>query len=137
MGSTRIKGDALQLTLDGTGYWQDCSSVVIDQDDDGTVMLFSGVSMSTNKGWHMDVTAVQSTAEGSLWRLLWENGEQWVPYVYSPHGNTAPTANQPQFTGNLWLPRATTLGGEASTSADYLFAVTFPLDARPTIQTNS
>lgn len=135
MGYQRIKGDALMLTLDGTDRWSDCTQVLIDQDEQGQETLLDGSVIDTGIGWHMDVSAVQSTAEGSLWRLLFEHAQVWVDYVYAPHGNPDPEPDRPHFTGRAFMPLVTTLGGEAGADSQYVFTVTMPLDGRPTLVT--
>lgn len=129
MGHTRIKGDALRLTIDGVNYWADCSQVTIAQ---GDVSTYSG-----DHDWTMAITAVQSTAPGSLWRLMWAGGgfAGLTDYVYAPHGNESPTDEQPHFVGQLRLPDVSTIGGEAGEDTQYVFSVTVPLDGRPQIIT--
>ncbi len=142
-GPTRIKGDALKLTIDGVDRWTECTAVTIDQSDDGIeddVFCFELPIHDLYRGWHMDVTAVQSTAEGSLWRLLFEHDvpdirDPWVPYVYAPHGNETPTGDKPHFTGQLILPQVTLLGGQAGRDTEYVFSVTLPLDRKPRMLT--
>lgn len=132
MGAKRIKGDALGLTVNGEQLWADCTSVSFDQDESGIFHSWGNIPISSDIGWHMDVTAIQSTEEGSLWRMLFEHHEEGpVPYVYSPHGNSDPEPDRPHFIGELIMPQVTILGGEAGKDTEYVFSVTLPLLSKP------
>lgn len=121
MGSARIPGTALSLLVDGTDYWADATSVVLDGEDRAFDLLDGGSTSVRVRSW-LDVEAVQSTAQGSLWRLLWEHPGRALPFAYAPHGNSRPSEDQPHFTGILTLPDVPPrLGGSAGRKVEQKF----------------
>lgn len=136
VGSTRITGNGLLLTVDGVDYWADCSSVVIEQDSeptrqaDGHIVLNRGV-------WTMSVSAIQSTAPSSLWMLMWKHEFKLADYTYAPHGNDEPTSEEPHFTGRLQLPSAPQIGGEAGRTTQFSYQIKFRLDHKPALDTGT
>lgn len=120
MGSTRLKGDALSMLIDGKDYWADATSVVMDCDR-LEVPLFEGGMEIIPMGWWFDVTAVQSTGEGSFWLFLWEHQGETVPFAYAPHGNEVPTVDEPHFTGILNVSSPAALGGAAGRRVEQVF----------------
>ena len=131
MGSPRIKGTGLRLEIDGTDYWADCTSVVLDQDPAVVLKDAWGSTVDTWGGWYFAVTAVQSTDPTSLWSLLWTHEHKSACVTYAPHGNPTPTADQPHFTAAVVLGKAPTLGGDAGEGVEYVFTTRLECRGKP------
>lgn len=122
--STRIKANALQLTIDGTDYWADFSSVTLQSEDAASdANTFYDASLGGRRDFYFTVSGVQSTATASFWINCWDNAGDEVAFVYAPHGNAVASSSEPHFTGTLRLPPqgALTLGGDASTDGTFSF----------------
>jgi hypothetical protein len=122
--STRIKANALQLTIDGTDYWADFSSVMMQSEEAASdVTTFYDASLGGRRDFFFTVSGVQSTEDGSFWRAMWADAGTEVAFIYAPHGNATASADQPHFTGTLRLPPqgALMLGGEASPDGTFSF----------------
>lgn len=95
-GSPRIPGTGLTLTVldpvdhNPVNFWADAIEVVLNVENKRTseTLNASDMPIATTGRWYFEVTAVQSTAEDSLWSLLWGHEYETVPVVYAPHGNT-------------------------------------------------
>ena len=122
--STRIKANALKLTIDGTDYWADFSSVMMQSEEAASdVTTFYDASLGGRRDFFFTVSGVQSTETTSFWRAMWDDAGTEVAFIYAPHGNATPSANQPHFTGTVRLPPqgAIMLGGEASPDGTFSF----------------
>lgn len=123
MSSPRVKGNALSLLVDGIDYWTDASRVKLDGQTMELPLMCGGTQTLQLRSW-FDVEAVQSTAIGSLWRLILDNPNRDVPFGYAPHGNAVPTEDEPHFTGILTLPGGRpALGGAAGIRTEQTFSV--------------
>lgn len=136
-GSTRIKGNALSLEIDGIDYWMDITSCSITNDDaDGDVVTFYDASQGGAKAYTLKISAIQSLDATSFWRYAWEHVGDEVPYTYAPKGNTdAPTADKPWFTGNVTISQPPTLGGDAGADEEYTSDLEWSLDGKPELVT--
>jgi hypothetical protein len=122
--STRIKANALKLTIDGTDYWADFSSVMLQSEEAASdVTTFYDASLGGRRDFFFTVSGVQSTESTSFWRAMWADAGTEVAFIYAPHGNATASANQPHFTGTVRLPPqgAVMLGGEASPDGTFSF----------------
>ena len=122
--STRIKANALLLSIDGTDYWADFSSVVMQSEDaSADVTTFYDASLGGRRDFYFTVSGVQSTATTSFWRAMWDDAGTEVAFIYAPHGNAAASSSQPHFTGTVRIPArgAFQLGGEASADGTFAF----------------
>jgi hypothetical protein len=122
--STRIKANALQLTIDGVDYWADFSSVVMQSEDaSADVNTFYDASLGGRRDFYFTVSGVQSTESTSFWRAMWTGAGSEETFIYAPHGNAAASADKPHFTGTVRLPArgAFQLGGEASADGTFAF----------------
>lgn len=122
--STRIKANALLLSIDGTDYWADFSSVMMQSEDASSdVNTFYDASLGGRRDFYFTVSGVQSTASTSFWRAMWSDAGTEVAFIYAPHGNATASADQPHFTGTVRLPArgALTLGGDASSDGTFSF----------------
>lgn len=116
-GSTRIRGNALALLVDGINYWADATSVILDGENMTVPATLCGPPQSVRLYSWFDIEAIQSTDEDSLWTFLLERQGEEFPFVYAPHGNETPETGKPVWTGTLATPDAPpTLGGQASRS---------------------
>lgn len=131
--STRIKGKALMLELEGQDYWADLTSAVIknEEADEDTVTFEDAAQAGGARKWLMELAAIQSTDPTSFWSLAWDQTGEEVPYIYAPHGNETPTAAKPHFTGQLTIGPPPDLGGEAGRTNTYTFETVFELSAKP------
>lgn len=129
--STRIKGKSLVLTIDGTDYAMDASSITLTNEDmNGEVRTFADITPP--KQWFFEIEAVQSTDDASFWSMLWdEDGTEGIAYVFKPHGNANPSTHEPHFTGTVDIKGKPPVGG----TADSTFVFTYRLDCaeEPTI----
>ncbi|MEJ7633253.1 hypothetical protein [Aeromicrobium sp.] len=66
-----------------------------DKDD----LTFGEVKAGLTKDAFLTLKAIQSTATGSLWRLLWDNPGAELAVVYGPHGNAVASEDAPHFIG--------------------------------------
>jgi hypothetical protein len=122
--STRIKANALKLTIDGTDYWADFSSVMMQSEEAASdVTTFYDASLGGRRDFFFTVSGVQSTETTSFWRAMWDDAGTEVPFVFAVHGNATASANQPHMTGTVRLPPrgAIMLGGEASPDGTFSF----------------
>lgn len=122
--STRIKANALLLSIDGTDYWADFSSVVLQSEDASSdVNTFYDAAQGGRRDFYFTVGGVQSTEAASFWRAMWAGAGAEEAFVYAPHGNATASADQPHFTGTVRIPAqgAFQLGGEASADGTFSF----------------
>ena len=122
--STRIKANALLLSIDGTDYWSDFSSVMMQSEEASSdVNTFYDASLGGRRDFFFTVSGVQSTATTSLWRAMWDDAGSEVPFIYAPHGNATASSSEPHFTGTLRIPAKGSfmIGGEASASGSFAF----------------
>lgn len=137
MGSTRIKGSALKLTLGGTDYWADVTSVTLNNEEAAAgVTTFEDASLGGARQFYLEGSAIQSTASASFWNYLWENTGDIVNYVYAPHGNASATADEPHFTGTVKIPAKPAVGGEAGTTNEFTFDFRMDCQEEPTKATS-
>lgn len=96
--STRIKANALKMTIDGDDYWADLSSVELQSEPAASDSeTFLDVSEGGRPDYFFTVSGVQSTDSTSFWMAMWLNAGEEVEYTYAPHGNPDPTLAQPHF----------------------------------------
>ena len=122
--STRIKANALLLSIDGTDYWADFSSVVMQSEDaSADVTTFYDASLGGRRDFYFTVSGVQSVEAASFWRAMWADAGSEVAFIYAPKGNATAGADAPHFTGQVRIPAkgAFQLGGEASADGTFAF----------------
>lgn len=130
--STRIKGTGLSLTIGSTDYWADAISTVLENEESDESQTFYDTSLGGGRRFYFTISAVQSTEAGSFWSYVWANTGEIVSYVYAPHGNATPTADQPHFEGTVKIPAKPSIGGEASMTGNYTFEVRMDCQEEPT-----
>lgn len=122
--STRIKANALKLTIDGDDYWADLSSVSLQSEDAAAdVNTFYDASLGGRRDWFFTVSGVQSTESTSFWVAMWNAAGDEVPFVYNPHGAATASSSTPNFTGTVRIPAKGSfmLGGDASADGTFSF----------------
>ena len=87
--STGLRGNAgAYFTLEATDYSGDLKTITISSEDkDDSDLTFEEAASGDTKAYTLSITAIQSTAAGSLWRYLWENAGAEIAAVYGPHAN--------------------------------------------------
>lgn len=132
----------LQLEIDGDEYSVELTNArLAPTDADSDTVTFADAAAGGSKDWHLQGTAVQDAATGSLWRKVFDESGTTVPYVLIPYGNATPTVSQPHFTGEVTIaaPDGDFLGGDANASATA--KLTFDIDwvctAKPTLDDGS
>lgn len=115
--ATKFKGRNLSFTVDGEEFNADGTSVVMDSEDADTDALtfeeYSEQGDGTPQQWFFTISLLQNFAAASFWTALWENAGENVAFVFRPHGNVTPAADQPHFTGTCTIPRKPPAGGAA------------------------
>lgn len=122
--STRIKANALKLTIASVDYWADLSMVELQSEpSSGDSSTFYDSSIGGRQDWYLTVSGIQSTATASFWRAMWTAAGTEVAFLFAPHGNATASATQPHFTGTVRIPAAGSfmLGGQTSPDGTYSF----------------
>jgi hypothetical protein len=122
--STRIKANALKMSIDGTDYWADFSSVSLQSEDASSdVNTFADAAVGGRRDWFFTVSGVQSTESTSFWMAAWTDAGSEVAFIYAPHGNATASSSQPHFTGTVRLPArgSFAIGGDASADGTFSF----------------
>jgi hypothetical protein len=135
MGSNRIKGKALRLTLDGENVWADITKVELDNEEGSAdVVTFQDASQpGGGRQYFLNMSAVQSTDTASFWAMVWAQSGEDVPFVFAPHGNEVATASQPHFTGICTVGPRPKVGGEAGRDNTYTFDTRFDVVGIPVL----
>jgi len=132
--STRIKGTGLYLSIDGTDYYADCVSAVLDNEDaPAAVTTFADAAAGGARQFFFSIEAIQSPDSASLWSKIWDNTGDIVNYIFAPTGTSTPGTNNPVFTGTVKIPVKPAIGGTASTTGEYTFTTRFDCQEEPTI----
>lgn len=108
------------------------------EDKDDSDLTFLEAASGDTKDYNLVVTALQSTAAGSFWRMIWDDPGGESAVVYGPHGNAVPTADKPHFLMTVKAMGRPEIGKEASlskTRAD--FEYTFEVTDGPTLDDGS
>lgn len=132
--STGVRGNSgAYFALTATDYSGDLKTIRIKSEDkDDSDLTFEEAAQGTTKDYTIELTAIQSTEAGSLWKYLWDNPGVEVAAVYGPHGNAVPSATQPHFTMTVKASGKPELGGEAKRSKErFSFDYTMEVTAGP------
>ncbi len=89
------------------------SCQITSEDKDDSDLTFYEAASGETKDYAIELTAIQSTSTGSLWRYLWDNPGVEVAVVYGPHGNAVPTEDKPHFLFTAKADGRPAIGGEA------------------------
>lgn len=139
MGSTRIRGTKLALTLGspGTDYWADITSYSLANDEaEADVTTFEDAQAGGSRQFILSGSAVQSTDAASFWKYVWENTGESVAFTLAPHGNETATTAQPHFIGTVTIGPKPTLGGDAGPGA-FTFDFEWDVDGEPVLDDGS
>lgn len=85
-----------------------------DKDD----LTFAEIKSGDIKNSFLNLTAIQSLAVGSLWRLLWENPGAEFNVVLGFRGNEIATEDEPHVLGVVKAAGRPEIGGEARTGRE-------------------
>lgn len=133
-GSTRIKGNALKLTIDGDDYYADCISVVLENEEaNSNVVTFADAAAGGSWQWFFTIEAIQSGDTTSFWQKMWDmaGGTTDIAYEFNPWGAATPSSSQPNFEGNVRLKQPPFIGGAASVTDEYTFTVRLDCQETP------
>jgi len=138
-----IKGNAgLVFTIaqgvnPAVAYDGDVKNVrIVTEDRDDADLTFAEAAAGAVKDFRINVTAVQDTATGSLWRLLWDNPGATFTIVYGPNGNATASAAKPHFRFTAKATGQPEVGGEAArTGGRFDFEYVFEATSAPTLVT--
>lgn len=140
MGSTRIRGNRkplLKIGAPGTDYATEITNYTIENEEAAAdVVTFEDAANGGGRQFFLRGGAIQSTQTAAFWRWVWaHSGQENVPYTVAPHGNAAPTADQPHLVGTMKIGPKPKIGGEASTDANsaFVFDFEFKIDGEPTL----
>lgn len=130
-------GAVINLTLTDGGTGKDVDDDVkqiriTSEDKDDSDLTFADAASGDTKDYSVELTARQSTAAASLWRMLWDNPGGVFNIVYGPHGNVTPSADKPHFTFTAKADGQPEVGGEATREKtgfefEYTMLVTSPI----------
>jgi hypothetical protein len=137
MGSTRIKGRQLKLTIGspGTDYYADVTRCEVNNEEaDSDVTTFEDAAQAGGaRKYVLDIAAVQSTDTASLWSYIWEHTGEEVAFTYAPHGNAVATAAQPHVMGTAIVGPRPKLGGEAGRETTFTFETQWEIVGEPVL----
>lgn len=130
----------LTLEIDGDAVAAEVSNVRITSGEaDSDFVTFAEAAAGGARDYFLAITLKQDAAAGSLWRRIFDDAGDDVPYIVAPYGNAVATVGEPHFTGTCTItePDGDLLGGEAnkSSTARMTVEVSFPCLAKPTMVT--
>lgn len=113
-----IRGNTgIVATFDGNGFDGNLKTLrITTEDKDDSDLTFLEAASGETKDYKLVATAIQSTAVGSLWRLVWDDPAGEFAVVYGPHGNAVATAEKPHFLMTVKAQGRPEIGKEASLS---------------------
>lgn len=133
-----IRGNTgIVATFDAVPHDGDVKAMRIGGDDkDDADLTFLEAASGESKDHTLIVTALQSTAAASFWRMVWDDPAGEWAVVYGPHGNAVPTADKPHFNMTVKAKGRPEVGNEASLGKTrQSFEYTFEVTAGPTLDT--
>ena len=113
--SEAVRGNAgIILKIGVTDYSMDTKAVELaGEDADDADLTFTEAASGGAQVDSINITGIQSTAAGSLWRYCWENAGNEVAVTFGPHGNAVATEDKPHFLMTVKLGNRPNIGGEA------------------------
>lgn len=128
----RIYGNRLGLTLDGRDYWADVSKYECAPDQaDADALTFADAASGNTSVWKLKGSAIQSTAAGSFWDMVWKNAGTTVPFILAPHGNLTASSAQPHFTGTVKIGAKPPISSEAGDAKGSVFEFEWDITGEP------
>lgn len=128
----------LTIDIDGTQYEAEVSNVrITSAESDSDFVTFADAAQGGARDYKLAMTLVQDMATGSLWREVWDNVGDTVPFTLAPYGNAAPATGQGHIVGSAVIsePDGDLIGGEAnsSTTSRFTIDVEWSCTAKPTL----
>jgi hypothetical protein len=121
----RIKGKSIVFSVEGTDYAGQVSNVTFSS----AVGTLGFGNYEDSLEFTCTVTGFQDTAANSLHTYLWNNPGAELDIIFSPHGNSSPSAAQPLYTAKGYAETVPDLGGAAGEF--FVYDLTIILDAKP------
>lgn len=130
----------LKMEIDGVEYSAQVSvGKITSGESDSDFVTFADAAAGGAREYRLEFTAVQDAATGSLWREVFDNAGDTIPFTLMPYGNATPSVAEPHFEGNAVIsePDGDFLGGEAdsSTTARFTIECSWACTAKPTLVT--
>ena len=130
----------LKIEIDGTEYTASVTNARITSGEGDTDFLtFAQAALGGSREYALAFTAGQDLAAASLWRQVFDNAGDDVPFTLMPYGNAVPTVGEPHIEGTATItePDGDFLGGgaNASPSARFTFECAWVCTAKPTLVT--
>lgn len=128
----------LVLTINGIDRSVEVATAEIEAGaaDAGKVTFAQARSGGTRE-YKLNLGFVQDLSPGSLWREIWDNAGDTVPFVLKGYGSGAATANAPWMQGNCVItePDGPIFGGDAdeNVSAKFWTEVSWVCTEKPVL----
>lgn len=114
--STRLTGKSIVFRIEDIDYQCDAGRVELTndtEDNENDFVTFCDTSSASPK-WTLEVEAIQSFDDTSLWMFLWNNAGEEAVFTFAPAGNAVPSTTQPHFTGTINVGSPPSIGGTAN-----------------------
>ena len=116
--SPRLRGKKRGFSINSKEVWPDMSSAELAAADSSDGDTFGSIQAGGTT-MKLSLSAIQSTAKTSLWRFLFEHVGETVPFVFAPHGNTTPTADEPIITGKCTIEKPPALTSKVNETSRF------------------
>lgn len=138
----RITGRLLTLEIDETDYSDQASNASVGSaESESDFLSFAEGAQGGARDYTLNLTVAQDLAAGTLWREIYDNVGDTVPFVIAPYGNAVATAGQPHVAGNAVIsePDGDFVGGQSttSTSGAHTVEVSWKMTGRFTLVTGA
>lgn len=130
----------LTITTDGVDRSAEVSNCRLPSGAaDSDFVPFAVARSGGGREYKLALTLVQDLSPGSLWREVWDNVGDTIPFTIAPYGNGAASESQPHVVGTCVIgePDGDMLGGEANPSptARFTMDVEWTCPEKPTLVT--
>lgn len=134
---TALGTRALVVSIGGTDYTaQVFNCEIVSRAADASQTTFAEAAAGGGRIYSLKFVLTQDLAASSLWRQIWDSAGDSVAALVKPYGNSAASAAQPHYSGNVTItePDGTLIGGDAdaSTTARWSAEISWDFDAKPT-----
>lgn len=138
----RISGRLLTLEIDGVDYSDQASNASVNSaESDSDFLSFADAASGSARDYTLVMTVAQDLAVGTLWREIFDNPGDTVPFTIAPYGNATATASQPHVVGSAVIsePDGTFVGGEStlSTTAAHTVEVEWRMTGKFTLDSGA
>lgn len=128
---TRVKGNSLTITVDGTAHTADLSNIMLQSEDASSdVTTFADAAVGGSRDWFIEMSGVTSTDTSSFFMTCWNNPGDEVPFVI-----TTTSSTPGHFNGTVRIPAkgALPFGGDASADGTFSWSgIRFEVVGEPT-----